>query len=210
MRAVRGDGSVVETEDSPPTCEQGPFRSRSRGRFPCGTRGFGIMTEYLRVGGKSGARGQKRRGAAARRAEGRTGRRVRSRQGCSPTGERPAASIARRGRAGMPLPDGVTTRDETRRPARAAWHVGIVVEAGDSPARREGRPFSSRSLPGFPCGTRGFGITEDYLGVGEKAAELAKFRITAWHRRARTYNQSMNGLEHNSSIKSLRSGTVHP
>jgi hypothetical protein len=41
---------VGEREGPAAICEGNRFRSRSLPRFPCGTKGFGIMTEYLRAG----------------------------------------------------------------------------------------------------------------------------------------------------------------
>ena len=44
----------------------------------------------------------------------------------------------------------------------------------DSPfGHREDR-FRSRSLPRFPCGTKGFGITTEYFGPGEGKQEQDK------------------------------------
>jgi hypothetical protein len=58
------NGAVDEGKLSK-TREESRFRSRSRSRFPCGTRGFGIMTQYFGAGFSEGRGGGGRLGVTA-------------------------------------------------------------------------------------------------------------------------------------------------
>ena len=182
--------------------EEDRFRSRSGRRFPCGTRAFGIMTDYLR------ARFGERRSKASRKGDGRVGvraardQRTDASEGIywTPAGKDLGSrhngwELLRERLKNVVKPNGprlfvfnycrqfirsvpVLTRDGIDMDdvnGAAEDHVGL----GSALGTKEKDRFRSRSLLRFPCGTEGVRIMTDYLRAGFSEGRRGEGRAEA-------------------------------